>query len=340
VIIGALTVLATFFALRLIAKDPWTPVVAASIVAFLPRFIFLSAFVTNDNLVNLLGAILVFVTLKFVQAPTGWRMASVGAVLGLLVTAKLSALPVAIVLVASTWLVPGWKHRSKLFGVGALTALGVSGWYLIQNTVRYGDPLARAASARYLAQVGGLGTFAGLPYKIGNPFTLVLVDVPRRVVNTFWYQSGWNQFHWMWPVNVIFWLVLATALAGLICSGIDRGVVVILTAITVAGFMSVWIVATQTSTYEARYAFVGLAAVAALPWDWNGGGCRSGSWSRQWDWAELWWRFSRMCSPSTGPLDHPMESSSAPSTASPVAGSAAIISCVWPAPRERGWSSG
>jgi hypothetical protein len=264
VIFGALTVLATFFALRLIAKDPWTPVVAASIVAFLPRFIFLSAFVTNDNLVNLLGAILVFVTLKFVQAPTGWRMASVGAVLGLLVTAKLSALPVAIVLVASTWLVPGWKHRSKLFGVGALTALGVSGWYLIQNTVRYGDPLARAASARYLAQVGGLGTFAGLPYKIGNPFTLVLVDVPRRVVNTFWYQSGWNQFHWMWPVNVIFWLVLATALAGLICSGIDRGVVVILTAITVAGFMSVWIVATQTSTYEARYAFVGLAAVAAL----------------------------------------------------------------------------
>lgn len=264
VIFGALTVLFTFLAVRLIAKNPWTPVVAASIVAFLPRFVFVSAFVTNDNLVNLLGAILTFAALKFIRAPTGWRMASVGAVLGLLVTTKLSALPVAIVLVALTWLVPGWKHRTELLGVGALTALGVSGWYLIQNAVRYGDPLARAASARYLAQVGGLGTFAGLPYKIGNPFTLVFVEVPRRVVNTFWYQSGWNQFHWVWPINVLFWGVLATALAGLIGSGIDRGVVVVLTAIAVAAFMSVWIVATQTSTYEARYAFVGLAAVAAL----------------------------------------------------------------------------
>jgi len=37
-------------AARIIAKDPWTPVVAAAIIGFLPRFVFLSAFVTNDNL--------------------------------------------------------------------------------------------------------------------------------------------------------------------------------------------------------------------------------------------------------------------------------------------------
>ena len=264
VILGALTVLLTYFAVRLIAKSPWTPVVAASFVAFLPRFVFLSAFVSNDNLVNLLGAILTLLALKFVRAPTGWRMAAVGAVLGLLVTTKLSVLPVTIVLVALSWLVPGWKRRTELFGVGALTALGVSGWYLIQNTVRYGDPLARAASARYLAQVGGLGTFAGQPYKVGNPFALVFVDVPRRVANTFWYQSGWNQFHWVWPVNLIFWLALAAALAGLIHRAVDRGVVVILTTITVAGLLSVWIVAFQSGTYEARYALVGLTAIVAL----------------------------------------------------------------------------
>jgi ABC-type arginine transport system permease subunit len=34
--------------------------------------------------------------------------------------------------------------------------------------------------------------------------------------------------------------------------------------ITAAGLLSVWIVAFQTSTYEARYVFVGLAAIAAL----------------------------------------------------------------------------
>ena len=151
-----------------------------------------------------------------------------------------------------------------MIGVGALTALGVSGWYLIQNTVRYADPLARAASARYLAQVGGLGTYAGLPYKVGNPLTLVFVQVPRRVLITFWYQSGWNQFRWVWQVNVLFWFVLTSAFIGLIRRRVDRGVVITLTTITIVGFLSVWIVAFQTGTYEARYALVSLAAVAAL----------------------------------------------------------------------------
>ena len=264
VIFGALTVLFTFFAVRLITSNPWTPVLSASFVAFLPRFVFLSAFVTNDNLANLLGAILVFLALKFTRAPTGWRMAAVGAVLGLLVTTKLSALPLAVVLVALPSLVPGWKRRTELFGVGLLAAVGVSGWYLIQNTVRYGDPLASTASTRYLAQVGGLGTYVGLPYKVEHPLTLVFVEVPRRVINAFWYQSGWNQFHWAWPVNLLFWLVLTAALTGLIHRGIDRGVIVALTTIAIAGFLSVWILAFQTATYEPRYALVGVAAIAAL----------------------------------------------------------------------------
>ena len=118
VIFGALTVLFTFFAVRLITTNPWTPVLAASFVAFFPRFVFLSAFVTNDNLVNLLGAILTYLALKFVRAPTGWRMAAVGAVLGLLATTKLSALPVAIVLIALSWLVPSWKRRTELIRGG------------------------------------------------------------------------------------------------------------------------------------------------------------------------------------------------------------------------------
>jgi hypothetical protein len=41
-------------------------------------------------------------------------------------------------------------------------------------------------------------------------------------------------------------------------------VLIALFAIVVAGFLSVWVVATQTSTYEARYVFVGLSAIAAL----------------------------------------------------------------------------
>jgi Dolichyl-phosphate-mannose-protein mannosyltransferase len=264
VLLGALTVLFAYFAVRIVSTDPWTPVVGASMVAFLPRFVFLSSFVTNDNLVNLLGAVLTFFALRYARTPGRGRIAVVGAVVGLLLITKLSALPIAIVLVPLAFMATGWKRRAESLGIGVIAALGISGWYLIQNTVRYGDPLARAASSRYLAQLGGLGTFLALPYKAGNPLSLVFVRVPERIFNGFWYQSGWNQFHWSWPVNLLFSLVLAVALVGLVHRHVDPKALVTSWTIAIAGFLSVWVVATQTSTYQARYAFVGLAAIAAL----------------------------------------------------------------------------
>jgi 4-amino-4-deoxy-L-arabinose transferase-like glycosyltransferase len=264
VVLGALTVLFAFFAVRLVSSDPWTPVVGASIVAFLPRFVFLSSFVSNDNLVDLLGAVLTFVALRYARRPGRWRMAVVGAVIGLLLITKLSTLPMAFVLVALSFMATGWRRRVESLGIGVLSTLVVSGWYLVQNTVRYGDPLARAASARYLAQVGGLGTFF-TPYKAGNPVSLIFVRVPERILNSFWYQSGAvNQFQWSRPVNLLFSLVLAAALVGLVHRHIDHRTLVTLWTIAIAGFLSVWVVATQTSTYEARYVLVGLAAIAAL----------------------------------------------------------------------------
>jgi len=264
VVLGALTVLTTFFAVRLVSKDPWTPVVAASIVAFLPRFVFLSSVVTNDNLVDFLGAVFTLVALRYARAPSRWRIATVGGVFGLLVITKLSVLPVALVLVALAWMVPGWRRRAGFLAVSVLAALGVSGWYLVQNTVRYGDPLARAASSHYLEFVGGLGTFWA-PYKVGNPFSLVFDRVPVRIGNSFWYQSGWNQFRWSWPVNLLFWLVAAAMLVGLfVHRDVGRRRLVTLVAVSLTSFLSVWAVSFQTETYQARYVFVGLAAVAAL----------------------------------------------------------------------------
>ena len=263
VLLGALTVLVTFFAVRLVSSDPWIPVVGASIVAFLPRFVFLSAFVTNDNLVDFLGAALVLVALRYARKPTGWRMAWVGFAFGLLVATKLSALPVGFVLLVLPLIVEGWKRRAELLAIEIVSAFVTCGWYLIQNTVRYGDPLARAASVRYLIQVGGLGTFL-TPYVVRNPLTLIFVHVPQRIFDTFWYQSGWGQFHWSWPPDLVFSSVLLLALAGLIGRHLDRRALAILWTITGAGLLSVWIVAFQTSTYEGRYVFVGLAAIASL----------------------------------------------------------------------------
>ena len=116
VVLGALTIWFTVQAARITTHDPWTPVVAASIVGFLPRFVFLSAFVTNDNLVNLLGAVLTFVALRYVVSPTRWRMALVGAIVGLLVITKLSALPMAESARESWRLLPlrGWSNAKEI----------------------------------------------------------------------------------------------------------------------------------------------------------------------------------------------------------------------------------
>ncbi len=264
VLLGALTVLFTFLAIRLVTTDPWTPVVGASIVAFLPRFIFLSSFVTNDNLVNLLGAILVFSALRYVCKPSHWRMAVVGVIIGLLVITKLSALPILIIPLVLSWMVPGWKQRAQMLAIFVLSSLAVSGWALVQNAVRYGDPLARSATAKYLAQVGGFGLFPGQRYVPKEPLALVFIHVPARIFASFWYQSGWNQFHWSWPANFLFTLVLGIALAGLLHRHVNRKALVTLLAIAIAGFLSVWALAFQTPTYQARYAYVGLAAIAAM----------------------------------------------------------------------------
>jgi len=263
VLFGALTVLVTFLAVRLIASDPWTPVIAASLVAFLPRMVFLSSFVNNDNLINLLGAVLTFAVLRYAKAPSYARMAAVGVVLGLLFTTKLSALPMVLVLIPLSLFMRGLTCRAWSLCVGVGASLVVSGWYFIQNTVRYGDPLAGHASAVYLAKVGGLGTPVGQPYEIGNPWRLVFGHVPYLIVESFWYESGWNTFRWPLTVDVLFCLATGAALLGLLNANINARTLISLASLSIAALLSVWAVALQAGS-SARYALVGLPAMAAL----------------------------------------------------------------------------
>ena len=63
VLLGAIDCAPTAAAARRVSRDPWTPVVAAAFVAFVPKFIFLSGVVNNDNLSNTLGALGILVAL-------------------------------------------------------------------------------------------------------------------------------------------------------------------------------------------------------------------------------------------------------------------------------------
>jgi hypothetical protein len=149
-------------------------------------------------------------------------------------------------------------------GVGLAGALVTCGWYLVQNTVRYGDPLARKATEKYLQATGGLGTRFGRPYLISNPLNLVVVRVPQEIFHAFWYGTGASTVRWSQWISLLFWLVLVASIAGLIGRRKSPAVLVPLIAISLAAFLSVWIVAFQTFTYSARYSLVGIAAIAGL----------------------------------------------------------------------------
>ncbi len=114
VIFGTPTVLSAYFSIRLITDDPWTPVVGATPVAFLPRFVFLSSFVTNDNLVDLLGAVSVFLALRYTRNLSARSMMWLGAVFGLLITTKISTLSLGLAILVLACFAVGWVRRVAL----------------------------------------------------------------------------------------------------------------------------------------------------------------------------------------------------------------------------------
>jgi Dolichyl-phosphate-mannose-protein mannosyltransferase len=282
VLLGVLTVLFAAATARRLSSDPWTPAVAAAIVAGVPKLVFLSGVVSNDNLANALGGLLTLLAVVFVlRAPDAgsrarlWWTAALGAVLGLLVLTKLSTFPlVGGVVVAVVVAVRPWRERAQMLCVAAASTLAVCGWWLVQNQVRYGDPLAARASNDYLEPIGGLGLHLVNGRLVLGPgernlFGLLLIDVPRNVYHSFWYDSGWNQFKWSSPAYIAFWAALLFAIAGLAVArqrpqrSIARPVLVLIT-LAVTALSAVWITSFQTTTFEARLAFTGLPAIGCL----------------------------------------------------------------------------
>lgn len=147
VFFGVVTILLTYAAARLLTGDVWTPVVAAAVVAATPVFVFKSAFVNNDNLANTFRALLALTAVAYLRRPSAWRMAAAGASAGLLVATKLSTFPLVLVLVTLVVCTTGATRRLRFASIAVAATFATCGWYLMQNAVRYGDPLARAASA-------------------------------------------------------------------------------------------------------------------------------------------------------------------------------------------------
>jgi 4-amino-4-deoxy-L-arabinose transferase-like glycosyltransferase len=214
VLLGGLTVVCTCqIARTLYPESRVIPSMAALLVAANPQFLFISASVSNDNLVTALCAVGLWLLVHLVRQPSHPSLAQLvglGLVTGAAALSKLSGLAL-LGLAGLTLLWLSWRERSlRQFlwqgGLVAVVALLVAGWWYWRNWQLYGDPLGLTAM------------FAVLPGR-GDPLTLAQVwSLAPGVWRSYWAVFGW--------FNVVAdeWLYhLYSALAGLALAGLVLG---------------------------------------------------------------------------------------------------------------------
>lgn len=176
---------------------------AAAIVALNPQFIAVSSGVTNDNLLNALFSLcLVLLVRSMRDGASWWRWSGLGALVGLALLTKQSALlllPVGLLAI-------GQQHstaprRWSLFIVHCsffiLPALAVSGWWYVRNARLYGDPLGFAP---HFGGQTGLSHFG--------------LDAVLMAARSYWAAFGWTLVLVEPGVYVVVGLVALAALAG------------------------------------------------------------------------------------------------------------------------------
>lgn len=150
ILLGVLTLWASYRTVALLL-GPRTALAGTAVLAFTPQFIFISAAVSNDNMVNALAALVIWqlvtlVLLPPVVAARPRRFALLGVLLGLAALSKLSALGL-VGLAGLVILGMAWRERSWHILVDALLWIGlpatlIAGWWYVRNVLLYNDLLA------------------------------------------------------------------------------------------------------------------------------------------------------------------------------------------------------
>jgi hypothetical protein len=210
ILLGAVTVVFTYLMGRQLAPD-WelAAALAAALVAFNPQFLFLSASVSNDNLVTAISAAGVWLCVRVAgghtRPATRWLVA-LGAVVGLAALAKLSGLLLGALALAALGLA-GRRLRSWRFWLGGsalvvVVAVAVAGWWYWRNWTLVGDPLGLA------------GMFAVLPARAEPLGAAQLLALAPGIWRSTWAVFGW------FNVAVDAWVYwLYSGLAALGCAG-------------------------------------------------------------------------------------------------------------------------
>jgi len=233
--------------------------IAASVVAFNPMFLFISASVNNDSLAALLatGALLL-ITQLVTRGATNARLLATGIVCGLALLTKVSNLAVSgvagSVILYLAWRARDWKGLARGGILIGIPVALIAGWWFARNFILYGDPLAFNV---WLEIAGGRA-----------PQTLFgLLDEFQGFRISFWGNFGGVNViapDWVYTVLDLFSLL---AVIGLIWSAARRAlpalwwIPALQTTIVFAALIR-WTLLTYAS--QGRLMFPAIAAIAIL----------------------------------------------------------------------------
>ena len=190
IVLGAVTVIfAYLIGRRLAPRSELVAVLAAALVAFNPQFLFLSASVSNDNLITATCAVGVWLCLRIAGSRTTLQLRwplLLGIVVGMAALAKLSGLLLVGLALAAlaigAWPLRSWRSWRAWLGGSAvvlLVAAAVAGWWYWRNWQLVGDPLGLA------------GMFAVLPAREEPLDAAGLLALAPGVWRSAWAVFGW-----------------------------------------------------------------------------------------------------------------------------------------------------
>ena len=188
-VLGTMTVFFTYLLARCaFPGDTWSRLLATALVATIPQFTFISASLSNDNMITVVSA----ATLVSLAALGGrttrvsilwWEWVGLGLLLSLGALSKLQGLGL-ILLAAYTFTL--YARRDNAWGSliqGAIwvasVVLIVAGWWYIRNLVLYGDPFGTTNLLSVTGQRVEPLTLSGLYGEL------------RGLQMSFWGLFGW-----------------------------------------------------------------------------------------------------------------------------------------------------
>lgn len=175
------------------SESSWIPLVATTLFAFNPQFVFFSGVLNVVNMVTLTASIFLWLLVRWVKLSSGslHETGRLGVALGVAILSKMTALA----FLPMTCVVIMWKRKrlekplASALLVFFLAFMVVGGWYLVRNYVLYGE--FSGTKAHVLYRFG----------KLTNPFLEevgllnFLISYPKTQWTTLWSGFGWTTIY-------------------------------------------------------------------------------------------------------------------------------------------------